>query len=664
MDLFRLPTGNLCTLSNLFDVFPNLKPVYRSFESALLKSRRCKLQLRFLEQCRAEHILPPSFSHPLHLNSSGSPFPDYARLFLQDHILSAKYDVEDAFFSLRHKHHDLVSPLPPDLATFLLDQAHSAARRHHAVHSARLDNKLSRLVDMSPWSRFSLTNCVSNLSSHPLSKYELELLGFGLSFSTSPLPRSGVDLISSFDTFSRRHSNRFPDFSTLRGALLPALDSLFSKDNHLPRRYQCALSSLKSNSDIMIFPSDKGNSVVVLDKEDYLRKANLLLSDSNTYSPLRSNPLERIQKTFNSTLRRLSDLCPEDFDLVKRFRVICPSLPYFYGLPKTHKPDVPLRPIISSRGSVSHPLASWLAKILTPYLGSFSSSHLLHSSDFIDRLRNLSPERMLSLDVESLFTNVPLDDVLSFLRTKVTEGTVQLPLPTDVFLDLIRLCVDSNSFSFHGKFYSQIFGVAMGSPLSPVLANLYMEYFESVLLPTLHVLPSLWIRYVDDVFALWPHYPSLFPDFLSSLNNLAPSINFKVEWENSSKLPFLDVLVHKSDFRFTFSVYRKPMHSGMYIHYFSYHPQHVKKGVLVSLFLRALRICDPQFLDFELTHLRQSFSRLGYPPRFISQALSQAKRSFYSPPPPPTPTPPPPKPPVLCLPYIAPLQNLSQLMCR
>ena len=268
---------------------------------------------------------------------------------------------------------------------------------------------------------------------------------------------------------------------------------------------------------------------------------------------------------------------------------------------------------------------------------------------------------MLSLDVESLFTNVPLDDVLSFLRTKVSEGTVQLPLPTDVFLDLIRLCVDSNSFSFHGKFYSQIFGVAMGSSLSPVLANLYMEYFESVLLPTLPVLPSLWIRYVDDVFALWPHDPSLFPDFLSSLNNLAPSINFKVEWENSSKLPFLDVLVHKSDFRFTFSVYRKPMHSGMYIHYFSYHPQHVKKGVLVSLFLRALRICDPQFLDFELTHLRQSFSRLGYPPRFISQALSQAKRSFYSPPPPPTPTPPPPKPPVLCLPYIAPLQNLSHL---
>ena len=267
---------------------------------------------------------------------------------------------------------------------------------------------------------------------------------------------------------------------------------------------------------------------------------------------------------------------------------------------------------------------------------------------------------MLSLDVESLFTNVPLDDVLSFLRRKVSEGSVHLPLPTDVFLDLIRLCVDSNSFSFNGKFYSQIFGVAMGSPLSPVLSNLYMEYFESELLPTLPIRPSLWLRYVDDVFALWPHDPALFPNFLSSLNNLAPSINFKVEWEDSSKLPFLDVLVHKSDSRFTFSVYRKPMHSGMYIHFFSYHPQHVKRSVLLSLFLRAFRICDPEFLDSEISHLRQSFSRLGYPSHFINQTLSRAKRSFYSPPPPPS-TPPATKPPVLCLPYISSLQNLSNL---
>nr|XP_053627747.1 uncharacterized protein LOC128685277 [Cherax quadricarinatus] len=477
---------------------------------------------------------------------------------------------------------------------------------------------------------------------------------FGLSFATLPTPRAGIALISSFDFFRQSRSRNLPDLSTFRGALLPALVSLFSKNHHLPRHYQLALSSLKSNTNIVILSSDKGNSVVILDREDYLRKADVLLSDSRTYTPLVSNPLDRIKRTFNKKLRTLYDLCPPDFDLVQRFRVICPSLPYFYGLPKTHKPDIPLRPIISSRGSVSYSLASWLAKILTPFLGTFSPAHLRHFQDFIERVHSLPTCKMLSLDVESLFTNVPLDDVLDFLREKAHEGFLHLPIPTDVFLDLIRLCVDSNSFSFQGKYYSQTFGVAMGSPLSPVLANLYMENFKTVLLPTLDVQPSLWLRYVDDIFALWPHDSSLFQPFLEALNDLAPSIKFKAEWESNSLLPFLDFHVHRSDTGFSFSVYRKPMHSGMYIHYYSYHASPVKKSVLISLFLHSLLICDPQFLPAEISTLHNSFSHLGYPSHFIDSALSHAKCNFFSPK-----LSTPGNSSILCLPYISGLSNLN-----
>ena len=71
------------------------------------------------------------------------------------------------------------------------------------------------------------------------------------------------------------------------------------------------------------------------------------------------------------------------------------------------------------------------------------------------------------------------------------------------------------------------------------------------------------------------------------------------------------------------------MHSGMYIHFFSYHPLHVKRGVASSLFLRALRICDPQYLDEEIKFLRLSFMKLGYPSHFLDAALSRARRTFY-----------------------------------
>ena len=191
----------------------------------------------------------------------------------------------------------------------------------------------------------------------------------------------------------------------------------------------------------------------------------------------------------------------------------------------------------------------------------------------------------------------------------------------------------------------------MGSPLSPVVANLYMEYFESELLPTLSLRPSMWARYVDDIFAIWPHDRAEFPAFLDALNALSPSIKFKVEWETDGVLPFLDAKVHRSIDRYTFSVYRKPMHSGMYVHFFSYHPLTLKRSVVSSLFLRALRICDLEH-DAELAHLRTSLACLAYPKHVLDQALSQAKRTFYN-----GPRTRPDHQPTLCLPYVEGLQS-------
>ncbi|XP_037803224.1 uncharacterized protein LOC119597694, partial [Penaeus monodon] len=74
---------------------------------------------------------------------------------------------------------------------------------------------------------------------------------------------------------------------------------------------------------------------------------------------------------------------------------------------------------------------------------------------------------------------------------------------------------------------------------------------------------------------------------------------------------------------------RNPIHSGMYIHFFSYHSFHVKSGVATSLFLRALCICDPQYLDGEIDFLLRSFSKLGYPRHVLDVALYSSLRTFY-----------------------------------
>ena len=92
---------------------------------------------------------------------------------------------------------------------------------------------------------------------------------------------------------------------------------------------------------------------------------------------------------------------------------------------------------------------------------------------------------MVSFDVKSLFTNVPVEECISFLRRKLPEVGLGMPVPVDVFVELFSLCVGCCYFSFNVDFYNQKNGLPMGSPKSLVLSNIFfMEYFKLDFLPT------------------------------------------------------------------------------------------------------------------------------------------------------------------------------------
>jgi hypothetical protein len=94
---------------------------------------------------------------------------------------------------------------------------------------------------------------------------------------------------------------------------------------------------------------------------------------------------------------------------------------------------------------------------------------------------------------------------------------------------------------------------------------------------------SLWLRYVDDIFIMWKHSMEDLHNFLNHLNNLRTSIKFTMEMEVNGHLPFLDVLVTKKEGSLTTTVYRKPTHTGTYIHHKSNHLMHLKRGVVQGL---------------------------------------------------------------------------------
>ena len=163
----------------------------------------------------------------------------------------------------------------------------------------------------------------------------------------------------------------------------------------------------------------------------------------------------------------------------------------------------------------------------------------------------------MSFDVTSLYTNVPIADALQ--AAKIALNLIDedlLPLPKQDFLKLVELCVRFGPFSFAGTEYIQVEGLAMGSPLAAVLAQLAMEVLQQNHLKPLAGPNVTWIRYVDDILAIVPQRQNV-STLLQRLNDVHPTIKFTLEREVSERISFLDVVLHKVNGRLRFSVLEK-----------------------------------------------------------------------------------------------------------
>jgi hypothetical protein len=225
---------------------------------------------------------------------------------------------------------------------------------------------------------------------------------------------------------------------------------------------------------------------------------------------------------------------------------------------------------------------------------------------------------LVSFDVVSMFTKVPVKETMDLLGHHFEENTLAL------FLHVLS----TSYFTFNGEFYRQTDGVAMGSPLSPVIANFFMEDFEKIALESAPQKPGCWYRYVDDTFVIWPHSPDKLQSFLQHLNIIHHSIQFTMETEIDGHLPFLDIDIYRRpDGSLGHKVFRKPTHTNLYLHATSHHHPSNKQSVLSTLVHRARAICDEDSLQEELSLLKEVFKQNGFSERQINRTLNRLPRA-------------------------------------
>lgn len=426
---------------------------------------------------------------------------------------------------------------------------------------------------------------VKNISNRVLSAEEEDILALGLNFATTPTSIPNRTIIAATESTCKELKPEGAE--QLRAEVSKILQRAKPPKPNIDKRMKRALADLRKDDTIVILKADKGNATVVMNREEYRTKMLHMLDDP-TYKKLKSDPTQRIEKKITTALK----IAEAEGGISKEQRQhLSPrfsTTPQIYGLPKIHKAHTPLRPIVSSIGSPTYNLAKELGRILTPLTGK-TDSFVKNASEFVRDIRGMRINEetiMVSFDVVSLFTKVPIQEAMKYISELLHDDETledRTNLTPHAICSLTEMCLRTTYFLFENDFFEQIEGAAMGSPLSPIVANLYMESLEKRALETTAVKPTIWRRYVDDTFVLWPHGSEKLEQFHKHLNSQHPQIQFTKEVEGDSQISFLDVLIKKENGKLTTMVYRKPTDTGRYTHFSSHHHPKVKSGTVRCL---------------------------------------------------------------------------------
>ena len=463
-----------------------------------------------------------------------------------------------------------------------------------------------------------------------ISDQQKSVLSKGLNFAPTPNRIPVARIIANVETALKFSKASSTSVSNARSRIVGILNREPHLTPNLSPSERLALKQLKTNEDIIILLADKGRATVVLDRKDYDGKLLTMLSDTTVYKRLKRDSTSSLERRMNATLLELrrKDQLPER--LYHRLHSSCGQTPRIYGLPKIHKPDIPLRPIVSFVTSPTYQLSRHLSFILSPLVGKTSSA-VRNSKDFADFIstQQLEEEVLVSFDVVSLFTNVPTDLAIKVARKYLEEDETleeRTLLTVDNIILLLDMCLSATYLQFQQECYQQTQGTAMGSPVSVTVANLVMEDVEQRALSTFRGrCPLFWKRYVDDTCTAI--HPEEIEEFHSHLNSIEPSIQFTKEIQQDNKLPFLDInLMKEDDGTISTSVYRKKTHTDQYLQFSSHHPIAHKQAVIRTLFTRASRLSSSLIhRASEERHVVAALQGNGYPSRLILKHRTQGR---------------------------------------
>lgn len=624
----------------------NLKNEYK-------KLAKLNCQLRFINRCLAEGLYPKHTENLVNLRSINIHGQNEAKFLAYSNTYKTKIlklERKDIYFKLKLNHKkisDIFKQLNRHIDNrefFKINKRfedfyHKEYGRLTLCHHKKLKNLRNASIRQYMDHNLDDEKFVQNLSGFPIPDNVIKGLQLGPKFGfIDNNEKTILDILANVESNLHKIKNE-KRRKVCRNKVTSCIMNFINKKYNFSGNNKCIEKLIsshikaakifkKENKDLIILNSDKANSVVVMNKTDYNKKALDVLGDTSKYKLITNvkDPVSKNEKQINQFLHQAYDsdmLTKKEYENLKSKNGI-PS--YLYFLAKSHKNDCPLRPVITSYDTPTKNLSKFLASVL-----EFMVCHdnrVKNSLQVINNIKDLvllKEDVLVSFDAVNLFPSLPLEIIKRRIREKWYLINRYTNFNYEFFISAFEKCLDLNVFMFDGKFYKQVSGCPIGGCMSSVVSDIFIDFVHDEVFSKFPIKKIFY--YVDDSLCIVDK--SYVNDILDTLNNLHPSIKYTCELEQEGSINFLDItLIRETSGKLRTNAYKKIQKSSRSINFYSHHPNYQKYNLIKNEITRMLDVSHPDFVDANIKAIKEKFLVNNYPNKIVEQLCVETRNNY------------------------------------
>ena len=401
-----------------------------------------------------------------------------------------------------------------------------------------------------------------------------------------------------------------------------------NKQNALHKWQQSIINTIKeklNNENSTIVKADKSKAIVIIQKTCLQEKITNFLQD-NDIPHITKDPTNKYNKQIHNIAQQCKLIINKHTN--RHLTNLQPKAPQLNVMIKTHKENLPIRPVVNNTCAPSHKIAKFLNKKLKnmeilPNI--YNIKNCLDVAQDITKLHLNKHMTLITLDIKDLYTNLPKIGIINATKFWLHSKSHNMDENKQI-ITLLKTIMEQNYFQHNENFYKPHKAVAMGSPLSGTLAELYLQNIK-------HKYIKQWLdskeihyyrRYVDDIIILINTQKIQEEQVINNINSINNNLSFSMTQEESNKTNFLDLTLIRNNSNIEINKYRKETCTDTVIHYHSNHPTEQKMAAFWYYINRLITLpLTQKGKDIEWATILNLAKHNGFPIEKITRLKTQ-----------------------------------------